>query len=318
MLNYVFRRLLISIPLLLAITALIFTLLQFVPGDPLDAYAPPDQPMPASQRLALRHELGLDKPPVIRYFYWLGQALHGNLGVRTQNFEPVSTAISQAIGPTLALMGAGLLLGILLGVGLGVVATVFRGSWLDAGISLLAYLAISMPAFWVGLVGLYIFALLLHIFPAGGFATPGQPFSIWDHLNHLILPASLLSLNYIAVFLRYTRSALLEILGLDFVRTARAKGLRRRTVLGKHALRNALLPVVTIIGASIPNLVGGAVFIESIFTWPGMGQLFITGVDSRDYALIMGMTLILACTILVANLLTDLAYALIDPRVRLE
>ncbi|MGH2346264.1 MAG: ABC transporter permease [Chloroflexota bacterium] len=318
MLQYIVRRLLISVPVLLAITALIFTLLQFVPGDPLDAYAPPDLPMPASQRIALRHALGLDQPPVIRYFYWLGEALHGNLGLRTQNFEPVSAAIGRAMGPTLALMGSGLLLGIVVGIGLGVLSVLFRGSWLDAGISLLAYLGISMPAFWVGLVGLYIFALVFHLFPAGGFDTPGQPFSLWDHLDHLILPATLLSLNYIAVFLRYTRSALLEILGLDYVRTARAKGLPRRTVLGKHALRNALLPVVTIIGSSIPTLVGGAVFIESIFSWPGMGQLFIAGVDSRDYALIMGMTLVLAVTILLANLLTDLAYALIDPQVRLE
>jgi len=314
--QYILRRLLISIPVLLAITALIFTLLQFVPGDPLDAYAPPDQPMPASQRIALRHALGLDQPPVIRYLYWLGQAVRGNLGVRYQNFEPVNAAIGRAMGPTLLLMGSGLLLGIVVGIGLGVISTVFRGAWPAAAINILAYLGIAMPAFWVGLVGLYVFALVLHIFPAGGFDTPGQPFSVWDHLDHLILPAVLLSLNYIAVFMRYTRSSLLDILGLDYVRTARAKGLRPRTVLGRHALRNALLPVVTIIGASVPALVGGAVFIESIFSWPGMGQLFIEGVDARDYALIMGMTLVLAVAILLANLLTDLAYALIDPRVR--
>jgi peptide/nickel transport system permease protein len=153
-------------------------------------------------------------------------------------------------------------------------------------------------------------------FPAGGFSTPGQPAMIGDRLHHLVLPASIISLNYVASTMRYTRSAMLDVLGQDYVRTARAKGLFETIVVQRHALRNALLPVVTIIGTYLPALLGGAVFIESIFSWPGMGRLYLDGVESRDYPLIMGLTLVLAVAILVANLLTDLAYAVIDPRIR--
>jgi len=313
--QYVLRRLIITAPMLLVVTMLIFALLQLIPGDPLDAYAPPDEAIPAAQRVALRHALGLDQPPAIRYFYWLRDTLQGNLGVRASDFQPVSSAIGNAVGPTLVLMGSSIALAIVLGLVLGVFSASRPGSVVDIFFTLIAYLGISMPPFWVGLVGLYVFALLLHWFPAGGYATPGQPFSIWDHLDHLILPAAILALYNLAVIMRYTRSSLLEVIGQDYIRTAYAKGLPVRVVLGRHALRNALLPIVTVIGTIIPSLLGGAVFIESVFSWPGMGQLYLDGVENRDYPLVMGITLIFATAVLLANLLTDLAYAVIDPRV---
>ena len=179
----------------------------------------------------------------------------------------------------------------------------------------------SKPSPWggvAGLLALYLFSLRVNWFPAGGLATPGEPFDLGDRLHHLVLPAAIISVNYVASTMRYTRSAMLEVMSLDYVRTARAKGLREQAVIVRHGLRNALLPVVTIIGAYVPNLLGGAVFIESIFSWPGLGRLYLEGIEGRDYPLIMGMTLILAIVIMIANLLTDIAYGLVDPRIRYE
>jgi len=314
--RYIQRRILISIPLLLAVTMLTFGLLQLTPGDPLDSYVPPDQPLPAAQRAALRHELGLDRPLPIRYLYWLKETLQGNLGYRAKNGDAVGPAILHRVGPTLLLMGTALVIGIGLGILLGIVAAVRQYSIFDMLLSLFAFFGISLPVYLAGLLGLYLFALRVGWFPAGGYSTPGVGFSLWDHIHHLILPAAIIAINYVASTMRYTRSAMGEALNQDYVRTARAKGLSERVVIGLHALRNALLPVATIVGAYLPNLLSGAVFIESIYSWPGMGRLFLDGVDSRDYPLIMGMTLILAVIILAANLLTDIAYALIDPRIR--
>ncbi len=314
--GFIIKRLLISLPILLVITILLFGLLQLTPGDPLDALVPPDQTLSPAQREAIRHEYGLDQPTPVRYFYWLVNTLQGNLGYRSKNFEPVIQAIGSHVGPTLLLMGVALTTGVLLGIVFGVISALKQYSWLDLIMTLSAFLGISIPAFLAGLIGLYVFALQLHWFPAGGFATPGQPASVTDIAYHLILPGFILSIFFIASIMRYTRSAMLEVLSQDYMRTAQAKGLAHRVVVIRHGLRNALLPVVTIIGVNVANLLGGAVFIETIFSWPGMGQLFLDGVESRDYPLIMGLTLVLAITILLANLLTDVAYGIIDPRIR--
>ncbi|MBA2519019.1 MAG: ABC transporter permease [Chloroflexia bacterium] len=314
--QYIQRRLALSLPILVVITALIFTLLQLTPGDPLDSYIPPDQPLPEAQREVIRRELGLDQPAVIRYFFWLRETAQGNLGFRATTPESVLGAIQRSLGPTLLLMGTAMVIGIGAGLALGVVAALKQYSWLDTVLTVVAFLGVSMPVYLAGLIGLYFFAMRLGWFPAGGFTTPGQPANLGDRLHHLILPASIIGLNYVASTMRYTRSAMLDVLGQDYVRTARAKGLFEAVVVRRHALRNALLPVVTIVGTYLPALLGGAVFIESIFSWPGMGRLYLDGVESRDYPLIMGLTLVLAVAILVANLLTDLAYALIDPRIR--
>lgn len=316
MARYIQRRVIIGIPILLAITVLIFSLLQVTPGDPLDSYIPSDQPLPAAQREVLRRELGLDQPAVLRYLYWLRETAQGNLGYRAKNPEPVIDAVARRIVPTLLLMGSAMVIGIIVGVTLGIVAAVRQYSIIDTFLTIFAFLGVSLPVYLAGLLGLYLFALRIDLFPAGGYSTPGEPFDFSDRLHHLILPAAIISLNYVAATMRYTRSAMLEVLGQDYVRTARAKGLLNAVVVGRHALRNALLPVVTIIGTYMPNLLGGAVFIESIFSWPGMGRLYLDGVEARDYPLIMGMTLILAVAILIANLLTDVAYAVIDPRIR--
>jgi peptide/nickel transport system permease protein len=309
----------ISIPMLVVITIIAFGLLQLAPGDPLNSYVPPDAPLPPEQREALRRELGLDQPMIIRYFYWLKEAVQGNLGVRAVNFEPVSHAIGNRLGPTLLLMTTALVIGILLGLVLGVISALKKYSVLDMVLTIFAFLGVSFPVYLAGLLGLYLFALTLGWAPAGGMSTAGAAGGGFvDVLKHLILPALIISLNYVASTMRYTRSAMLEVLDQDYIRTARAKGMRENAIVVGHALKNALMPVITIIGSYIPNLLGGAVFIESIFSWPGMGRLFVDGVEARDYPLIMGLILILAIMILIVNLLTDVAYAVVDPRVRYD
>lgn len=316
--RYILRRLLISIPILFAITLIVFSIQLLSPGDPLNAYVPPDFPLPEAQREALRHQLGLDQPFLTRYGYWLRETLQGNLGTSIRTHETVVHAIENRVGATLLLMGTALTIGTALGVLFGVVAAVRQYSILDGILTILAFLGISTPVYLAGLLALYVFALRLGWLPAGGYSTPGQPFSVTDRISHLILPAAIIAINYIAQTMRYTRSAMLEVLGQDYVRTARGKGLNNRVVVARHAFRNALLPIITLIGASVPALIGGAIFIESIFGWPGIGRLLLSGVEARDYPIIIGITFMLAIVTLIANLITDITYALVDPRIRLD
>jgi len=314
--RYIQRRLLISLPILVMVTVLIFALLQLTPGDPLSAFLPPDSVLPEEQKEALRERLGLNRTVPVQYFFWLKESVQGNFGYRLQTSEPITEAIGGRIGATLLLMGTSMVIGIMIGVTLGVISAVKQYSFLDNVLTVFAFLGVSFPVYLAGLLALYLFALRIPWFPAGGLSTPGEPFSLTDRLHHLILPATIISINYIASTMRYTRSAMLEVMTTDYVRTARSKGLRENAVILRHGLRNALLPVVTIIGAYVPNLIGGAVFIESIFSWPGLGRLYLDGINSRDYNLIMAMTLILAIVIMIANLITDIVYGLIDPRIR--
>ncbi|MEZ4507301.1 MAG: ABC transporter permease [Thermomicrobiales bacterium] len=316
--RYILRRLLIAIPILFAISLIVFALQQLTPGDPLNAYLPPDFPLPEAQKEAMRKQLGLDQPFLTRYGYWLKETLQGNLGTSIRTHEPVVDAIKDRVGATLLLMGTAITIGTLIGVIFGVVAAVRQYSAIDGVLTVFAFLGISTPVYLTGLLALYLFSLQLGWFPAGGYSTPGQPFSVSDRLSYLILPASIIAINYIAQTMRYTRSAMLEVLGQDYVRTARAKGLSDRAVVARHAFRNALLPIVTLIGASVPALIGGAIFIESIFGWPGVGRLLLSGVEARDYPIILGITFILAIVTLLANLATDVVYALVDPRIRLD
>jgi peptide/nickel transport system permease protein len=249
---------------------------------------------------------------------WLAEAAQGRLGYRIKNGDPVGSLIRQRFSATVLLVGVALSLGIAAGVTLGIVTALRQYSVWDYALTALSFLGVSMPAFITGIFGLYTLALRLPLFPAGGLVTVGAQPSLWDTLYHVILPACLLSFGYLAMFMRYTRFSMLEVLRQDFMATARAKGLGERRVIAVHALRNALLPVVTAIGLSLPGLVVGAVFIETIFSWPGMGSLYLDAVQARDYPLIMGLDLVSAGAILLTNLLTDVAYALVDPRIRYQ
>ncbi len=317
MLRYCLHRLLIGLGMLLALSALIFVLLRLTPGDPIDAYINPNVAMTKEAMDALRAQLSLDQPLPVQYLGWLWQAVQGNLGHSLQRFnETVAGLIAARLGPTLLLMGTGLAFAIVIGIAAGIVSAVRRNSLADYSSSVLALLGISSPAFLTALLGLYIFSVRLKWTPSGGMLTPATGFSVSDLLHHLILPALVLSIGHAALIMRYMRASMLEVLNQDYVRTARAKGVKEFWVVTKHALRNALLPIVTLIGSTIGLAVGGAIFIESVFSWPGMGLLLITAVEARDYPVIMGATLVIGACVIVVNILTDLAYATVDPRIK--
>jgi peptide/nickel transport system permease protein len=223
---------------------------------------------------------------------------------------------------TLELMGFALLIAIVVGIPLGVISAVRQYSWLDYFLTTGTFLGVAIPSFFAAIVAIYIFSLKLGWFPTSGYSTPGQNFGLFgwlfNHMQYLIMPATILGLESIAGISRYMRASVLEVLRLDYVTTARAKGLGRSVVLSRHVLRNALLPIITIIGLRLPGLLGGALIIETMFNWPGMGILYIDGVNTRDYPLIMGMTLVSAITIVISNLITDVAYSFADPRIRYE
>ncbi|MGO6969392.1 ABC transporter permease [Rhizobium leguminosarum] len=317
MLQYSLRRVIIGIGMLVALSMLIFLLLRLTPGDPIDAYIDPNLPMSPSDLADLRRSLGLDQPLPVQYLGWLQQALTGNLGYSIKRLDqPVLGLVLSRIGPTVLLMGTALAFAIVAGITFGVIGAVRRNSLADLSLSVVALAGISSPAFLSALLGLYIFSVRLHWMPSGGMLTPGEEFSVGDLLHHLILPAALLSVAQAALIMRYMRASLLEVLNQDYVRTARAKGVREFWVISKHALRNALLPIVTLIGSTIGLAIGGAIFIESVFNWPGMGLLLVDAVQTRDYPVIMGATLVIGACVIVVNLLTDITYAVVDPRIK--
>ena len=317
MLKYIFNRLLISIPTLLAILVTVFVLINMAPGDPVDAFVPPNTALTAEQKDVLRHELGLDKPAPLRFILWVRQVAGGDLGYRYKDGARVLDEITSRLVPTLMLAFAGLTGGALLGIMLGIFSASRYNSKTDHALSIVAYLAISTPTFLIGILGMYLFSLKLGWFPTGGYADPGKD-GLLTTLYYLALPASVLSIQFIAILMRYTRAGVLEVMTQDYVRTARAKGLSARAVILRHAFPNALIPVVTVIGANFGALIGGAVFVETVFSWPGMGMLFLDGIESRDYPLIMGIALFMAIAILLLNMLTDVIYSWIDPRITLK
>jgi peptide/nickel transport system permease protein len=317
MLPYILRRLATGLLMLVALSILVFVLLRLAPGDPIDAYVNPNVAMSQAEMAALRARLGFDQPLPVQYLAWLQAAATGDLGFSIQrNGVRVLPLVLERIGPTVLLMAAGLAIAIVLGIAAGILSAVRRNSPTDIGFSVVAFFGISSPAFLTAILGLYLFSVVLRWAPSGGMLTPGAPFSISDLLAHLVLPACLLSIGHAALIMRYMRASLLEVLNQDYVRTARAKGVKEFWVIMKHAVRNALLPVVTLIGSTIGIAVGGAIFIESVFNWPGMGLLLINAVDTRDYPVIMGATLIIGACVIVVNLLTDMAYAAVDPRIQ--
>ncbi|MBZ6076680.1 ABC transporter permease [Microvirga puerhi] len=317
MLTYIARRLAIGLLMLVALSMLVFVLLRLAPGDPIDAYINPNVAMSQAEMAALRARLGFDQPLPIQYLAWLRAAVTGDLGYSIQkNGVKVLPLVLERVGPTVLLMFLALVIAIVGGIAAGIISAVQRNSATDVGCSVAAFVGISSPPFLTAILGLYVFSVVLRWSPSGGMLTPGTPFSLSDLLSHLVLPACLLSIGHAALIMRYMRASLLEVLNQDYVRTARAKGVKELWVIIKHATRNALLPVVTLIGSSIGMAVGGAIFMESVFNWPGMGLLLVNAVDTRDYPVIMGATLIIGACVILVNILTDVAYALVDPRIR--
>lgn len=316
--QYILRRLAISVPVLLGVTIVAFLLVNLAPGDPVSAMIDPfTRAEMGDEWLEMRRaQLGLNDPVPVRYGLWLKEVAQGNLGFSLVNRQPVLDQILDRAGATVLLMGTAILVSILIGIPLGIFSAVRQYSILDYIATTFGFMAISTPSFFLGLGLMYLFAVELRWLPTSGMRTLGKPESIRDLLLHMIMPVTVLACAQLPLFMRYSRSAMLEAMGAEYVVTARAKGLRESIVLVRHALRNALIPILTIIGLTIPELLSGAVITETIFSWPGMGMLAMNAVTGRDYPLILGIILFTAALVLISNLVTDLFYAVADPRIR--
>ncbi len=308
------RRVLITIPILFFVSLFNFFIISLAPGDPVDAYFNPNA---TEADLAIkRAAMGLDKPIYVQYLAWLGRIVRGDLGYSFSNYEPVSKLLGARIGPTLLLMGTAMLVAYLVAIPIGIVSATKQYSPLDHGVTGFSFVGISVPSFFFGLFGIYIFSLNLHWLPTGGMYSLGKATQLGDRIVHLILPVAVLSTAISGKMVRYVRSSMLDVLSQDYLRTARAKGLGERIVIWRHALKNALIPIITVIGLDIPLLIGGAVVTEQIFQWPGIGQLTIQSIGSRDYPVLMAINLLSAVFVIASNFLTDIAYRLVDPRIK--
>ncbi|MHC6180358.1 ABC transporter permease [Clostridium sp. JNZ X4-2] len=312
--NYIVRRILISIPVLIGVTIISFVIINMAPGSPLDKMIDPH--LTAADIAARKAALGLNGPLYVRYLSWLGNVLHGNLGYSLTSFQPVSQIIGQRIFPTFLLMAAALVIGFVIAIPLGILSATRQYSKLDYIATTGSLIGISVPTFFLSLVFIYIFALKLKLLPSGGMITLGQNNGFLDVLKHLILPAVVLGVNEAGTLVRYVRSSMLEVLDQDYLRTARSKGLKESIVINRHAFKNAMLPIITVTGLEIVTLLGGSVVTEQVFQWPGIGQLTISSVMSRDYTTLMGLILFGTLVVIVANLLIDIIYSIVDPRIR--
>lgn len=327
MTGFIARRVLGAIPLLLAVATLIFIVLDLAPGDPAALYFNPNVPPEVIEQL--RRNLGLDQPLGTRYVKWLASFLTGNFGYSFAQNRPVAEVIGDALPNTLLLALVALGAMFVVGVMVGVLQAVRQHGWTDRVLSVIGLFFYSMPSFWLGLMLMLIFSLKAHqwgwpiALPATGITSFDYEFlSPWgkltDRLSHLVLPATTLTLVLAAGVARYTRGQMLEVIRQDYIRTARAKGLPERTVVLKHALRNSLIPVITLVGLYLPLLFSGTVFVETIFSWPGMGRVIFDAIFQRDFPVIMATSFIFATLVVLGNLLADVLYAVVDPRIRYD
>jgi peptide/nickel transport system permease protein len=317
--NYVLRRLIQSLPLLLGITLIAFTIQHLAPGDPAWAILGPQLDRLRPEQLErIRVAWGVDQPVHIQYVKWLGNLLHGDFGRSFADGRPVLTVIAERVPATLALTGSALLLALLISIPVGAISALRQYSLFDQVATVFTLIFYSIPSFWLALLMILVFAVALGWLPSAGMRTFSADRSSLDLLKHLVLPCIALATHQTAHLVRYTRSQMLEVLHEDFVRTARSKGLTENTVAVRHVLRNALLPLVTILGLSLQELFGGTIIIETIFAWPGIGRLGYEAALGRNYTVLMGTILVSGSLIVIGNLVADIMYAWADPRIRLE
>ena len=315
MIHYIRKRLLTAVPVFFGITLLVFFCLELVPANITDLGG--EEGGTAGNQAVMEERLGLDRPVVERYLSWLGGLFHGDLGDSWQTGRPVSAMIAQRVGPSLILTGTGVVLAILLVIPLGAAAAWRPRSVWDKLASVCSMVSFGMPGFLLSLAGVYVFSVVLRWLPSARMYATGTSGTVGDLIYHLILPAGVVCVSSMGELVRQTRSACLETLGEDYIRTARAKGLGELAVM-RHALRGSLLPVLTTVLSHIPHIIGGSVVVEQIFGWPGMGSLLFSAINSRDFGIVMGVTVVIALTVLGTNLVLDLLYGLVDPRVRRE
>lgn len=311
--HYVLKRVLQALLTWLLVITATFVLIQVAPGGPA-ALSDPDLSQAAREWIA--RSLGLDQPIPVQYWNWLKNMFTGDFGQSYSDRQSVGETIGKTLPNTLKLSLTALALTVIIGIPLGVISALKRQTMTDYVVSILAFAGLSVPAFWFGIILILVFSVNMHLLPAAGMRTLGQPPSLADSVRYLIMPAAALSLANLAAVVRYTRSSMLTVLDEDFIRTAHAKGVSHARVIYYHALRNALIPVITVVGFGLPALFGGSVVVETVFSWPGMGRLGVNAALQRDYPMIMGITVVMAAVVLAVNLLVDLAYRLVDPRIR--
>ncbi|HEV8318414.1 MAG TPA: ABC transporter permease, partial [Vicinamibacterales bacterium] len=318
--RYLARRLLTAIPVLLGVTLVTFLLMHAAAGEIVPGlnYSPDLRPDDIER---LRRSLGLDRPILLQYLTWLGGVVRGDFGVSMLNSVPVTDAIAARLPNTLLLTTTALVLGVTISIPFGIISAVRRGKTADNALTVLSVLGFSIPAFWLGLVLILVFAIQfrtwgLPALPTGGAETPILGGDLLDRVTHLLLPATVLAFFYISVWSRFVRSSMLEVLGREYVLVARAKGLRRTSVLVGHALRNALIPLVTLLGAELPGLVSGGLVVEVVFSWPGVGLFAYQRALAYDYTTVMGTTTFAALMVVAGSLIADVLYVVVDPRIR--
>ncbi|MFN8624036.1 MAG: ABC transporter permease [Chloroflexota bacterium] len=319
---YFIRRILIAIPVLLGITLLAFVVIKSTPGDPLTARMDPEtyarmQAHP-EQLEAMRRQYGLDQPLPVQYLRWLDGVLHGDLGYAISTGRSIGDEISSRIGPSLLLMVLAALVALAFGLPAGILSAVHQYGKVDYALSAVTVLLISTPTFVLGLIAIYVFGVNLDWLPVGELVTIGKENDLLDRLSHFVLPALILGLVNAALLMRYTRASMVESLGADYITTARSKGLPSRVIVIRHGLRNALIPVITVLAFLMPELIAGAVVTETVFNWPGLGQLSVKAAKAGDPAMMMGVVLIVGIAVLLASILADLGYAIADPRIRYD
>lgn len=311
--NYILKRIVQMIPVLILVSIFSFMIIHFAPGDPINMYIRPD--MTEEEIEIIRQNLGLDGSIVEQYFAWLLNVCKGNFGNSVINHQPVATQIFNKLPATLLLMGTSFILSIVIAIPLGLVSGMKKNKLIDQIISIFSYIGISIPSFWFGLMLLVVFALNLRLFPVNGMRTTGVD-SVLDVMWHLVLPSIVLSVDNIAVFTRYIRSNTITQLEEEYVLTAKAKGVPKNRIMTGHVLKNCLLPIITIAGMNLASLVTGSFIIESVFGWPGMGTLGMSAINSRDYPMIMGFTMLSCLILIIGNLVADLLYSVADPRIK--
>lgn len=313
MITYTLRRLIQSIVLLFIVSIVTFALIHSAPGGPA-MLSNPD--LSRDQIAQMSELLGLNDPLPVQYGRWIKQVFQGDLGVSYNTIAPVTSLLADRLPNTLLLAGSALVLSILAAIPLGILCAVRRNSVLDRIVASFTFFGISIPVFWLGIMLIVLFSVQLQWLPGGGMSTIGEDFSLRDRVEHLIMPVFVLTMANLAELTRYTRSGMINVLGEEYIRTARAKGLAQKTVILGHAVRNAVIPVVTIIGVLLPRAVSGAAITEAVFSWPGMGSLAVEAATTRDYPVVLGTTLTVAMVVVFSSLITDLTYGYLDPRIR--
>jgi peptide/nickel transport system permease protein len=317
MLSYIIQRILAMVLMLFGVSLLVFGIMELAPGGPEGIFVA--QTMDLQLMAQIRHSFGLDQPASTRYVKWLWAAAHGDFGRSlTTTGQNVSDMIAERLGATILLTATSLIVATVVSLLLGVLNGVYRYSWLDHIMTLYAYFGMSFPTFWFGIMLIWLFSITLGWLPSSGMSEYGREWNIPSRIAHLALPMITLAGIWTGIFVRFLRASIIDVLHQDFIRTARSKGLPQRRVLFRHALRNALIPFVTVVGFEIPSLIAGSVFVEMIFAWPGVGRLTVQALYRRDYPVIMGVCIVIAFTVILTNLLVDLAYPIIDPRITYE